>query len=183
MIVTRSYFEGFLYVANVNNNEPNIELLGNRSELQLFIDEYERDCLIKCLGYPLFKEFSSNFEDNSLKNDAPQKIKDILNGTEYAKDGVLYSYRGLAYNNGTTFFSPLADYIYFYFLESEMSRLMGIGLVSEKGKNVTNADPTPRAVRAWSRFRRNIVESGTEEVALFTFLEDNKEVYPNWKPS
>ncbi|BFP39498.1 hypothetical protein FGF1_03430 [Flavobacteriaceae bacterium GF1] len=192
MIISRSYFKGLLDIPNIEDTAPNSSLLGNVSELDLFIREYERDYLIKALGYSLNKEFQSHLEvvdgqtEQTVRPDAPQKWKDLMDGKEYSKDGKLVNWRGLVFDDNGDQKSPIAPYVCYHFLKNDLSRWMGTGIQTEKAKNSVKADPAPKAVAIWQLFYRMTVENVTDEVALFEFIEDMNDLdettYPHWIP-
>lgn len=47
MITSRSHFKINIAIPNANDTAPNSNLIGNGTELDLFIDKYERDVLTK----------------------------------------------------------------------------------------------------------------------------------------
>lgn len=192
MITSRSYYKGLLNIPNIDDTAPNSSLLGNVSELDVFLKEHERDYLIKSLGYSLFKEFQSHLEVvdpatvQTVKDSAPQKWKDLMNGKEYINEGRTANWRGLVFADEGLQRSPIAYYVCYHFLESDLSRYMGTGVQREKVKNSAFADPTPKAVKIWQKFYHLTVENNTDEVALFQFMEDmnklDKSTYPGWEP-
>ena len=192
MITSLSYFKGLTNISNAEDTAPNSNLLGNVSEAQLFLEEYERDVLTKSLGYSLYKDLKSNLETLSgatvetVKSSAAQKYKDLMSGKEYTIDGVLVHWRGLLFTEGALKRSLITYYTFFYFLESDLSRHSGIGLQTEKGKNSKKADPRPKALRAWSKFYELTVESRDNEKSLYQFIEDmnklDSSTYPDWRP-
>ena len=209
MIIDRSYFKGEIYIPNVEDIAPDSELLGNGSELDVFITEYEREVLIKCLGFSLYSVFKSQFNsDNSpnLKNDSEQKWKDLLNGKSYNIDGKMVNWSGLIHKNNPFKRSLIAYYVYFHFLNNDISHYTGTGMQVEKTKSAENVSHIPKAVRAWRKFYELTVgtynttsyiekANGTgidwgncesAERSLYQFIQDmnNSDVntYPNWQP-
>lgn len=181
MIVTRSCFKGLIDIPNLNDVAPNSNMLGNDTVLTTFIDEYERDYLVKALGYSIFKLLK---EELPINDNSDQKWKDLVNGKEYTKEGVLLYWKGLLFTENQTQISPIAFYIWYHFLENGLSNYTGTGLKSEKTKNASKANPAYKAVKAWNKFFDMTVCSETQEVALYQFIEDMNSVdentYPNW---
>lgn len=185
MIVTRSHFKGLIHIPNIEDNAPNSDLLGNRSELQLFINECEREASVKALGPFVYNELLSNLNAaGDVIVSAPEKWKELRNGKEYVKDGCKKYWRGLSFIERGTPISAFAYYVFWYFLESDLSRYSGTGVVSEKTKNAKNADPTWKALRAWRKFYKMVVKSDTLDVALYEFISDMNDLdsstYPDW---
>jgi hypothetical protein len=80
--ITTSFFEFEpLQIANVTEN-GSVQIEVNR-----FIGQYEKQCLIDVLGPELAKELNDSYEivNNAfvLKSDATQAIKDLVNGKVY----------------------------------------------------------------------------------------------------
>lgn len=192
MITSREYYKGLIKIPNIGDTAPNSNLLGNVTELDVFLKEYERDYLIKSLGYSLFKEFQSHLEVvepatvQTVKDSAPQKWKDLMDGREYTKDGRTVNWRGLVFTDDGLKRSPIAYYVCYHFLKSDLGRYLGTGVQREKTKNTVFADPAPKAVDIWEKFYRLTVENGTDEVALFEFMQDmndaDSSTYPDWVP-
>jgi len=161
MITDSTYYKGDIHIPNVVNAAPSVNDISNDSELQFFISEYEREVLIKLLGYNLYKEFSEQFDVDAngkwtIKPAADQKWKDLLNGTEYTIDTVTYNFRGLIFSEGlgTSLIqrSLLSYYVYFNFLSNDVDHYASIGVQAETAKNADRVSAIPKAVNAWSKF-------------------------------
>lgn len=192
MISSRSHFKGLISIPNVEDTAPNSNLLGNVSEIQLFIEEYEREVLTKSLGYALNKEFQSYLEVaqnatvHTIKTDAPQKWKDLFSGKEYSLNGRTVNWRGITFKDGSLDRSLIAYYVFFFFLKSDLARYYGTGIQTENSKNSTKADPAPKALDAWRKFYELTVEGDTDERSMFQFIQDmndlDESTYQKWKP-
>ena len=198
MITSSSYYVGKIQIANTEaSNAPNSHLFGNVDELKRFIERYEPDATIKCLGYSLDKEFRSNLEIVSpatvqtVKPAADQKWKDLFSGKEYQLDGETVYWRGLVFKNETLDRSLLADYVYSNFI-TKIAQHTGIGLQIEKGKNSKRANPSKEYVDAYSSFYNQVVDNGKTAKensgirSLYQFICDMNDIddatYPNWMP-
>lgn len=184
-------------------NVPNTtELQGNSSNnLEQYIDERCRLLLQKALGSELFANLDDNIESGVLDEDAPQKWKDLVNGTTYTKDGKDYTWKGLLQLDGTFKSSLLTPYVYYYWLKGNISSVLGVGEVVTNGKNATNVNSTQRLVEAWNDFliqyqgnfsiKSNVYihnsviiydyyqNGNSKYVNMLQFLKDNETDYPD----
>ena len=159
MIVINTYFKGEIYIPLAN---PSITkaVKGVALELEAFIEEYERDCLIKCLGFVLYNEFLAEIdmtESNGLKPTANAKWDDLLNGKTYTdvngNNVVWAGIRQKVPNTSTTYNkSFLANYIYWYYEKNNEISRSAVGHVKPKAKNAVIMSPIARPVTAWRKF-------------------------------
>ena len=192
MITKNQDFVGRYKIPNATDTSPNSDLLGNSTELALFISNLEEECLILVLGYTLYKELEAELDDsepNGLKPTADQKWDDLLNGKE--------TYKGLR--------ELLIAYIFFFFLQNDESDYAGVGVVKEYGKGARSFTTRPKAVKAWRRFfelaqgvtgrpeiwSRRLIGGTSNGVGvvwtdydnklqpLYPFLTINEDVYPD----
>jgi len=198
-LIDASYFNREIAIPNVN------ELQGNAStELTLFIDDKVRLLLQNVLGFDLFTDLNGDITNGVLKTDAEQKWKNLVNGVTYTKNGKQFRWKGLLYTEGTFKSSLLADYVYYFWLENEVSNMTGVGEVVQVSKNAVSVNSTQRLIKTWNRFvnavngwetygnRKGVMYwhggvpiydySNAEKsmyVDLFTFLKDNQTDYPD----
>lgn len=206
MILTRSYFKADIHIPNAQDTAPNSSLLGNGSKLDLFIEDYEREVLTKCLGFDLYNEFYTQFENNELKPTAHQKWKDLLNGKTYELNGRTVKFKGLIFKQGNLERSLIAYYIFYQFLKDDIESYTGTGIKQEKSKNAIAVSPIPKAVKSWRKFFELAVgqhfnptimyrnsgvgidwlQGNTGERSLYQFINDSNVIepntYPNWSP-
>lgn len=193
MITSRLYYQSDVHIPNAVNVANSSSLIGKEAQLDRFIDEYERDVLSKCLGYPLSKEFRDQLEIKSgettetPKDSAPQKWKDLFNGKEYTIEGKSYYWKGLVFTIGSNKYSLLAHYVFFHYLQSDYTKYVGTGVKIEKSQNTIIANPTPLLVRSWNRFYEMTVKGKQSGVrSLYEFIEDMNSIdasnFPNWDP-
>ena len=148
MIIDATYFQsGLLYIPN--NKDISAAPTGapsSQNELEVFIDNYERDLLINALGVPLFNLLTTAMDD--LPN-ADQKWQDLVNGTDYTINGKTYRWEGLkGYNKQ----SLIAFYVYCQYLRNDESTYTTTGVVQNTAKNATNYSPTGKYIKAWNCF-------------------------------
>lgn len=197
-LIDETYFNREIAIPNAN------ELQGNAStELTEFIDGKVRLLLQEVLGYDLFTNLDADIASGVLKTDAQQRWKDLVNGLTYTKNDKQYRWKGLIYTEGTFKNSLLADYTYYFWLESKLSDMTGVGEVVQASKNAVSVNSTQRLVMTWNRFvkavnggdyfdKRGVMywhggvpvydyfkTQQSMYVDLFTFLKDNQTDYPD----
>lgn len=203
MIISRSFFKGIIHIQNAQKKAPNSSLLGAGNELDLFIEEFERDVLTKCLGYPLFSSFETELDadqPNGLKDTADDKWDDLLNGKEYTISGTPVIWKGLKFKEGSLERSLIAYYVFYQHLDNDQSSTTQVQV-----KNAIAVSPVPKAVKSWRKFYELTVGAfgnpttfgdsygscvdwlGDNGVrSLYQFIQDmnniDKNTYQNWKP-
>ena len=191
MIISRSYFKGEIKIPNAEDTAPNSNLLGNVSKLELFIEEYERDVLVKCLGYPLFREFQSELDSensNGIKSTSQKKWDDLLNGKDYQINGKPVKWRGLIFEEGKLKQSLIAYYVFCEFLNKDLVGYRGVGVQKEKVKNSIHVSADPLYVASYRKFHSltEISDDCSGLKSLYDFILDmnniNSETYANWLP-
>lgn len=183
---------------------PNLDEADSKTfaELELLIDEKCRLLLLDFLTSEQVTELESYLVNGLLPTPptgVPQKWIDLVNGKKYTKNGVELRWTGLIYTKGTYKGSLLADYVYSFWLESQVSYMTGVGDAKGQPKGAVLVNPTQRYVNTWNEFvkayqsnrdgycdwmggylfYRYRSEWKTNEVSLIQFLSDNEEVYPN----
>lgn len=149
MIIDNSYFQTKpLFIPNavaqpaIGYNTPD-----NTAELNLFIDEKERELLLSFLGYDQLTELLSQFtDDGDWKSDALQKWKDLVDGKN--------DWKGLRYEVSGKKYSLIAYYVYFYFLGEDATYYSGTGVQAPEAANSESVLPNPKQVKAWNMFVR-----------------------------
>jgi hypothetical protein len=211
-IISRDYFKlGEVFIPHAID-DPNDSNTGVKDNLDLFIDQYERDVLVKMLGYSLFKDFSSNLDiskPNGLIPAADVKWDQLLNGVEYTIDDTLVNFRGIRHLDGANPISLIAYYTYFFYLKDDAIKYTGTGNQVVEAANSETVSITPKQVKAWRRFYEltvgsyasyNIISNSygvvgidyygsgeNTERSVYEFIRDQNELvedkYPNWTPS
>lgn len=177
MIIDNSYFIDDIFIPHA---KPSItdNVTAISSDITSFIDTYSREALIKCLGYPLFKEFSLQLDsskDNGLKDGADEKWNKLLNGAEYiGSDGKPTEWKGIRFKTSNKYNkSFLADYVYFFYEQSQNDDRAGVGNVQQESKNATIVSKTPKVVFAWRRF----VKAVQGEATMPTYIDKGYQNY------
>lgn len=149
-IIDSSYFEkGDLYIPN--NKDISVEPTdspSSQSELDFFIEEYERELLLNALGVVLYGELETALLD--LPN-ADQKWKDLVDGTTYIDpNGNNKIWEGLKGYNGKR--SLIAYYVFTEYLRNDNETYSTVGTVKNDAKNATNVGATPKFIKAYNKF-------------------------------
>jgi len=138
--------------------------------LGVFISKAQELDLKPFLGYALYFDLLKHFnDDGTLKDDAPQPYKDLMNGTEYLdKRGHIVLYQGLG---------PLVVYFTFArFIEDDAVHYTATGPVikqREGGNSLTTADITKLVEQ-----QRGTANAYTNEAERF--LRDHQSDFPLW---
>lgn len=158
-IVNQSFFIGEINIPNTGN----AAIFNN---LNNFIAKYEPECLLKILGYPLYKK---------LENESSQRMTDLLTGAEYTdQQGNLQKWQGIKHD---TTISLVANYIYFFFQRSAATLTTGVSTSVSNTEGGVSVSPQEKMVEAWNFF--------SDEVASMLLFLWNKNqgaspVYPEF---
>ncbi|WP_295711032.1 hypothetical protein [Mucilaginibacter sp.] len=139
--------------------------------LKIFIKKVQELDLKPFLGHSLYYDILSHFnDDGTLKDDAPQAYKDLINGTEYLDQyGHIVLYEGLA---------PTMVYFTFArFIENDAVHYTATGPVIKRHEN---GDPlsSPEIVKLVQQ-QRSVANAYANDVEKF--LWDNKDDFPLWR--
>ncbi|RLA04912.1 MAG: hypothetical protein DRQ47_02470 [Gammaproteobacteria bacterium] len=216
MIINKEYFKGEIYIAHAVDSISD-DTTGVGTDIDGLIDKYERDCLIKSLGMVLYNEFYDQLDPSSLDGLLPgsdAKWDNLLNGLKYIDpDGDQVWWRGIRYESvtgsGVYDKSFLAEYIYFFYQQSNQVSVGSNGFTHTQSKNSTMADPTPKVISAWREFFAIVQGESTEsldfvthtkygtsvdwcasnknsDVSLYKFIQDQNtlvtDTYADWSP-
>lgn len=202
-----TYFTGDLFIPNIGKNKSSV--VSSNTDFQYYIDQFEREILIKALGVRLYNEFISNIDTDpqspnygNVDPSADQQWKDLLNGSTYS-DKV---WRGLRYEVGTRKLSLMAYYVFYKYLEEKHIQRTTLGVVKADAENANVVNPSFVMEKAWRAMYEwygkgyrcccdydyffglyyyddcccDDKDYKREFVDLYTFLNDNRSLYPNW---
>lgn len=153
---------------------------GERIRLNIYISQYEREALIKTLGYTLYNEFSDQFDVSAnnvwtLKGAADAKWGELLNGKEYTVNSNTVFYRGMVFTEPYSTANATGDdlnrsfmayYIYYNYLNDDMEDYGGTGITELQAKNATRISPIPKSIRSWRRFYELVVGTFNQPALL-----------------
>lgn len=141
-LIDKSFFvRQDLSLPNLNSQTSSADA----TALTTFINKYEKQCLLKTLGYPLWKAF---------ENESSQRMTDLLDGAEYTDgNGDLQLWPGLVHDDDISF---IANYIYFYKQEVEKAQTAGSGTLIVKPVAGENLSPADKMAFAWNFFSEEV---------------------------
>nr|WP_294796390.1 hypothetical protein [uncultured Mucilaginibacter sp.] len=139
--------------------------------LKIFITKAQDLDLKPFLGRSLYYDFIKHFnEDGTIKDDAPQHYKDLLNGSEYLdKRGHIVLYEGLL--------PTLLYFAFSRFIEADAIRYTSIGPVQKQPDQSVRLSPAElsRLVQQ----QRSVANAHANEVEKF--LKDHQADFPLWE--
>jgi len=150
MIINSTYFINEIFIAGQANS---VDIDSSRSKLSGFINKYEPKFLTDLLGDVLYSEFKAGL----LENPIPQKWTDLKN----------------VLANDTTKESPIANYVYYWFLRNASTTTVEVGESKQLTENAERVSSIDKQVRAWNEmvyWNRKVI----------IFLNTNISDYPNW---
>ncbi|CAL7961479.1 conserved hypothetical protein [Gammaproteobacteria bacterium] len=157
-IVATSFFTGQLTIAQLTESS----VLTN---LTAMIDKLEPEFLEKLLGYPLYKLYKT-WDGNAVG-----KYKDLRDGLEYenrfGKSTKWYGFKR------SSVLSPIANYIYYWWLRKEVSVTSGNGERKANSAASINMSSVNKQVRAWNE----MVEWNKE---FWEFMYIKQDIYPEF---
>lgn len=141
-LIDATYFIRNINIPNIEIAKPNNAVLLER--LNYFILKYEPECLLKILGYKLYK---------ALLFESSTRITDLVYGAEYTNSyGTLKKWDGLV--QPTPKISLIANYIYYYFQEASATQTSGVNTNVPKGEASVAVSVGDKMIYAWQFFSR-----------------------------
>jgi len=139
--------------------------------LKIFITKAQDLDLKPFLGRSLYYDFIKHFnEDGTIKDDAPQHYKDLLNGSEYLdKRGHIVLYEGML--------PTLLYFAFARFIEADAIRYTASGPMQKQPDQSVRLSPaeTTRLVQQ----QRSVANAHANEVGKF--LWDHRADFPLWE--
>ena len=153
-----------LYFDTAERNIPNTNYLEVSSRIDSLIAVKEKDYLLTVFGYEFYKLLIADLLTPAAR------FVNILNGVEFTGlDGRLIKWEGL--KNTTTFESPIADYVYYWWLRGSVNNMTGPGMVQAMMENATTVSSAKQQAIAYN----NMVD---KTYLLVDFMRANYAVYP-----
>lgn len=139
-----------------------------RQNIESFIETYEPLYLKKILGYELSKLFMEGIQGSG---DPDQRWIDLLEGKEFTYYGKLNKWMGFS---NTDLLSPIANFIYYQFMEESAYDVALVGTSAGDVENATRVSGISKMIDAWN-------EMSSMNRTLAKFLNANKSIYPEWE--
>ena len=152
------------------------------NDIQAYIDRFEREILILGLGPTLYNLIKAQYTGTVLSPDAPQRIKDLINGETYESNGMEVTWEGLV--------SFPAYYIFYkYWNDFDHIKRDNDETIDDAPKAVRayqefyekyqGTDPGPRyAVNAFGSYGLDWYGSRNVNRSLYQYLQDKETIYP-----
>lgn len=161
MTINFSYFYGNLAIPQIGT-EKSVQ-----NEVQRFIEQYEPEYLELIFGYAFKKLYDAGIVANT------SIYLDIQNGKEYTNLAtIVLKWKGLV--RTTPVASPIANYIYFKYMQYHASYSTGSGGKVINVPSTAHVGDTDKMALAWSE----MVEANWQ---LRDFLLSNRDTYPDYK--
>jgi hypothetical protein len=144
------------------------------SDLTAYITKYEKEVLLRLLGYDIWKLVNAYSVSTS-----PQRIKDLVEGKEYTVGDYTVKWDGLSNTNKV---SLIAYYVYYFYVRNKSVILQTTGAMQSTGENVKNASPVMSVTEAWNRLEELYGYPGQYalEPSAYNFLMTYQSTYPEW---
>lgn len=154
-IINSSFFVRDFTIPNLASTSQGGLAINER--VQSFIDKYEPECLLKILGYPLYKLFGT---ESSIR------MTNLLSGIEYSDAcGQLTKWQGIKHDNDQ---SLIAAYVYFFIEEWSATQTAGTNTNVPKGMVSTAVSPRDKMNKAWNFFSDEV-----KSMISFLWLKKN----------
>lgn len=155
MLINEKYFKGEIFIPNLVSQGVGISdsiCQANIKKLLEFIGKYEHLFLFKLLGYRLCDELTKGINTSEKW----VTLKKIL-------------------VNETTLTSPIANYVYYWFIRNQITNTAGIGETVNQANNSTVVSPEQKMVKAWN----DMVDDLTP---IIQFMNNNRLLYSDFRP-
>jgi len=160
-IINESYFQKELVIPTSSN----IDVACTETSFETYIDKDARLLLQRLLGSVGFTALDSLIVNGVYQADG-SLWDDLVNGTTYTKNDNTYTWKGLAYEEGSFKGSVLAYYVYCKWLEFQLSKQTGMGEAKGNAINSMGINATHRYVTTWNNFIEMYQGTGVEQRGL-----------------
>lgn len=189
------YFTDITFFKNEPIKISNIDEMGDVAiSVAKFIFICEKQCLIEVFGQKLYDELAECFdEDNTVKDDAPEHLKWLINGTDYEitvdDTTIKKKWKGIVQKDSFKFndtdvelkSSFIADYIYYHYLFDNRTATSTAGQVIITAANSYTVSSFYKRIDAYNSFFKKVVGGIKNEISLYEFMRDHKEQFTSWK--
>lgn len=135
MIIDATYFVGEINIAQLG--QPEVLELVNR-----FIKKYEKRFMKEYFGATLAKKIN---DENTTPGDPLMEA--ILTGADFEYKGEPVEWVGL---KNTDKVSPIANYVFYFFAEDQLTSQSQVGEVYNKAENAELVSPDSRLAYIWN---------------------------------
>lgn len=166
-LIDATYFIRDLNIADAKQGVSS--RLGN-TLLTDYIPVYEKEYLMKVLGYPLYTAFIAGL---AITPTVPQKWLDLKNGVTYTVNGKDYQWVGFTNADKVT---PIANYVYIQYMRNTSTNTTGTGEAQNAQQNAVTLSPD-------NKIHHASVEMTELTHSLYHYLDNNKIIYTEYNYS
>jgi hypothetical protein len=172
MLIDNTYFIGDI---NLTAQQLN--------NIQGYIDVYEKEILVKLLGYPLYKELVDDLNEGEPQTTRFEKLVDgdVFSFKTYQGYTVDAEWNGL--RDKAKKKSLIAYYVYFNYVNYNNTQMTTVGNKITMAENAQDADVRMRLVKAWHNMRNWYGKSFKELSYNQAYLDSSNYEHENPEPS
>lgn len=126
-----------------------------------YIAIYQKEILIKLLGYDLYLAFEAGLTESSPL----AKWTNLKTGSTYSVDSINKNNAGCV--------DIVLKYIYVNYISINYEQLTGLGSVNFNAENATKVSPENKILSAWNSMYKDYY-------SVHDFISNNESDYPNW---
>lgn len=141
------------------------------SDLDNYITRYEKEILIKLLGYELYTLVAAY-------DGTPGVITDLVEGKEYTVNDKTVKWNGLV---NSDLVSLIAYYVFYWWVRNKVVTVSTVGTLKQKGENADNASSNQILATAWNKMEHLYQSTDYPYESAYTFLTENESDYPTWE--
>lgn len=169
-LIDRTYFK----------NEINLPQ-SKYDDLPDFITRFEKEFCENVFGYGLSKLILAY--DVAHPENSTQRVRDIVEGKEFTQGAYTFKWKGLT---NAEKISPIAYYVYYYYMRSKMTHTSTSGEVTNKVEASNLAETNMKIQYAWQKMEELIggYDNFSYQVwnnSLMTFMNKYSTDYPEWQ--
>lgn len=164
-LIDSTYFKGRIYLPTSPAGANTI--IGDTVSDD-FIPQYEKEYLVKALGYQLYKAFT-----DALAGSPATKWTDLRDGVDYTIGENTYRWNGFINSDKV---SPIAYYVYSEYMGSQAQMNNGTGVKISTQQNATNYSPSQKIMYASAQMLK-LNES------LYHYLNNHTDDYTEYNRS
>lgn len=187
--IDTTYFTGDINVSNALNV----------TQLDQAIKQYEKEILIKLMGYELYTLLQADLDEGVPQT---QIYIDLVNGAEFThtfrSNEITLKWEGL---KNDALISLIAYYVYYNFVSRDITKYMGTGIsMAPKGKDWERVSPVDKLCDVWEKMRvlygrippeykrfytypikgSQLSHIYNADASAYNFLFANRVDYPTW---
>ncbi len=168
MFIDKTYFQKELNIPSLQAQSPVL------NSLNLFIQTREPMYLRAALGYSLWKLFIAG-----LAETVPDaRWTDLKNGADYTDgNGILRRWEGFA---NAAKESPIAGYVYYWFIRDAATYTTSSGEVESKKENASNVNHNMKLVKAYNDMVS--LTAILHDYLTYAVDESDNPLYPEYNP-